>query len=265
MAVDTLSEIMARTRRDLESRLRPVRPGELERMARQRRSGRSFAEALCQPGLRVIAEVKRRSPSAGDIAKAVVAVEQARRYYNAGADAISVLTNEPYFGGRIEDLWEVNDLLGHRIDAPPTLRKDFFVDPLQVLEAAEAGARAILLIVRALDDSTLRRLREAADLAGLDALYEVHTEAELERALHFAPRIVGVNNRDLASFRTSLEVSEELIPRIPKGIVRISESGIASLQDAQRARSCGADAVLVGEALMRADEPEELIEAFHEL
>ena len=137
------------------------------------------------------------------------------------------------------------------------------VHPIQVAEAAEAGARAILIIVRALEDDEIKALRGAADAAGLDSLYEIHEERELEKALRFDPKIIGVNNRDLKRFKTDLAVSESLIPQIPDGIVRISESGIFDPEDAERARACGADAILVGEALMRAEDPEALVEAFH--
>lgn len=260
---DKLAEIMAAKRRDLAASRRPVRTAEWRTV---RRDGRSFAEALRRPdGLAVIAEIKRKSPSAGNIADIPSAEEQARNYYNAGADAISVLTDERYFGGTMHDLWEVTDLLNPRVDARPVLRKDFFIEPIQVLEAAEAGAAAILIIVRALTDEEIRLLYSAAQEAGLDALFEVHSEPEIARALDAGARIIGVNNRDLARFRTDLAISEELIPRIPDDCVRISESGIFTPEDLARARACGADAVLIGEALMKSDDPAELIAAAHEL
>ena len=130
-------------------------------------------------------------------------------------------------------------------------------------DAAEAGARCILIIVRALEDDAIKALHEAAGIAGLDALYEIHEERELEKALRFNPKIIGVNNRDLKRFQTDLSVSEKLIPQIPDGIVKVSESGIFTPEDASRARECRADAILVGEALMRAEDPEELVEDFH--
>lgn len=262
--MDKLSEIMAAKRRDLATRLRPVRDAELSRMADRARPGRSFREALSRDaGLAVIAEIKRRSPSAGAIAETIVAPEQARKYYNAGADAISVLTDEAFFGGSIRDLWDVNDLLGHRDDGPPTLRKDFFVHPLQVLEAAEAGARAILIIVRALSDDEIRALHDAAGLAGLDALFEVHSQPELDRAVAHEAKIIGVNNRDLARFVTDLSYSETLIPEMPDDVVAVSESGIWTPDDAARVYEAGADAILVGEALMKMEKPEQFIDAVH--
>ena len=133
------------------------------------------------------------------------------------------------------------------------------------MEALEAGARCILIIVRALSDDSILALKEAADCAQLDILYEIHSERELEKALSYDPKIIGVNNRDLTRFQTDLAHSEALIPQIPEGIVRISESGIFTPEDASRARDCGADAILVGEALMRADDPEATIKAFHAL
>lgn len=263
-AMDKLSEIMASKRKELGPRLRPVRDSELARFGDRKYRGKGFREALNRSeGLAVIAEIKRRSPSAGAIAETVIATEQARKYYNAGTDAISVLTDETYFGGTIRDLWDVNDLLGNRDDAPPTLRKDFFIHPLQVLEAAEAGARAILIIVRALRDDEIKALYEAAGMAGLDALFEIHSLPELERAVAHNAGIIGVNNRDLARFVTDLSYSEQLIPEMPADCIAVSESGIWTPQDAARVFEAGADAILVGEALMKMEQPERFIEAVH--
>jgi indole-3-glycerol phosphate synthase len=159
----------------------------------------------------------------------------------------------------LEDLWNVNDFLCVHNRSTPTLRKDFMVHPIQVLEALEAGARAILLIVRALNDEELKVLRNAADLAGLTCLYEIHEEAELEKVLPHQPLLLGVNNRDLKKFKTDLAVTEQLFPQIPEGIIKVSESGILEPEDAWRAREAGADAVLCGEALMRAEDVEDFI------
>jgi len=255
---------MAWKRREVAHRTRPVRDAELTRLAGTGRHPRRFEQALQrESGLAVIAEIKRRSPSAGSIAEGRDAVEQARLYYNAGADALSVLTDTHFFGGSIRDLWEVNDLMANRADRRPTLRKDFFVDRIQVLEAAEAGASCILLIVRALEDAEMARLFESAELAGLDALFEIHEEPELERALACGARLIGVNNRDLTRFVTDLAVSEALIPRIPEEVVAVSESGIFTSADALRARRAGADAVLIGEALMKMKDPEPFIGELH--
>lgn len=264
--MDKLDEIMAWKRREIAAKVRPVKDHELAKFSQYSKSGLSFAQALQrEQGLAVIAEIKRRSPAAGAIAEQTVAVEQARLYYNSGADAISVLTDEQYFGGTIRDLWEVSDLLAPRSDGPPCLRKDFFVHPIQVLEAAEAGAKAILIIVRALNDGEISELYQAAKLAGLDALFEIHSEPELERAVIAGAKIIGVNNRDLARFVTDLSYSETLIPQMPGDCIAISESGIKTLEDAERVFAAGADAVLVGETLMRMSDPEPFIQALHAL
>lgn len=263
--MDKLSEIMAAKRQALAGKLRPVREQELERLGRTQRQGGSFHKALaCKDRLSVIAEIKRKSPSAGEIAPTSMrAVEQARDYVNAEADCLSILTDHDYFGGSLQDLWDVVEFLECHQRKTPCLRKDFMVHPLQVAEAAEAGARCILIIVRALENDEIMALRDAAVIAGLDILFEIHEEHELEKALRFDPKIVGVNNRDLRRFKTDLTISETLIPKIPNHIIKVSESGIFDLEDATRARDCGADAILVGEALMRAEDPERLMEAFH--
>ena len=262
--MDKLQEIMAWKRQEVAARARPVRDSELQRFCPGDHQHR-FETALRRGhGLSVIAEIKRKSPSAGSIAEKRDSVEQARLYYNSGTDAMSVLTDEKYFGGTIKDLWNVNDLLGNREDAPPTLRKDFFVDRLQVLEAAEAGASCILIIVRALQDEEMDMLFEAANLSGLEAIFEVHEEAEVDRALNAGARIVGVNNRDLTRFVTDLAISEAIIPELPESCIAISESGIFTLDDAERAYATGADAILVGEALMKMKDPEPFIQAIHD-
>jgi indole-3-glycerol phosphate synthase len=263
--MDKLSEIMAAKRYALRNQTRPVREQELERLGRMQKQGGSFLKALARKDrLSVIAEIKRKSPSAGEIASANLdAVEQAREYINAEADCLSILTDTEFFGGRLQDLWDVVEFLECHERKTPCLRKDFMVHPIQIVEAAEAGARCILIIVRALEDDEIKALRDAAGIAGLDVLYEIHEERELEKALRYAPKILGVNNRDLKRFKTDLATSEYLIPQIPDGIVKVSESGIFEIEDAERARACGADAILVGEALMRAEDPEQLIEAFH--
>ena len=255
---------MAYKRKVISQIKRRVRDEDLQRFLGGAAHPRRFEKALRrQEGLAVISEIKRRSPSAGAIAEGRDSAEQARIYYNAGTDAISVLTDEKYFGGCIQDLWNVNDLLANREDAPPTLRKDFFVDRIQVQEAAEAGAACILIIVRALSDGEMADLFAAANMAGMDAIFEVHEEPEVERALNCGARIVGVNNRDLTRFVTDISVSEAIIPQLPESCVAISESGIHTIEDAERAFSCGADAVLVGESLMKMKDPEPFITELH--
>lgn len=259
--MDKLAEIMEWKRKEVSPRIRPVNLDEIEKLGLRFNQDLSFIDALAQEELSVIAEIKRRSPSAGDIAESASAVEQARLYLNAEADALSILTDQKFFGGELQDLWEVNDFLRNHQRPIPTLRKDFMIHPIQVLEAMEAGARAILLIVRVLSDDELKILRECADAGGLDCLYEIHGEEELEKALRHDPQILGVNNRDLTRFVTDLENSERLIPQIPDHIIKVSESGIFEPEDAWRVRDAGADAVLCGEALMRAEDVDALIHA----
>jgi indole-3-glycerol phosphate synthase len=261
---DKLDEIMAWKRREIAALLRPVSLAELTELDARLARPPSFADALRRSdgGLAVIAEIKRRSPSAGAIAAGIAAPAQARRYQTAGADALSVLTDEKYFGGTLADLSAVTAGWAESPPAVPCLRKDFMVHPIQVRQAREAGASAILIIVRALTDAEIRLLHEAAAAAGLDALYEIHHEHELERALRQGARLIGVNNRDLAVFRTDLGLSERLIPQFPKSITAVSESGIWTAADAARVRAAGAHAVLVGEALMKAADPAALLRDF---
>jgi indole-3-glycerol phosphate synthase len=262
--MDKLVEIMASKRAEIASRIRSVSNREFDQAAGQSNPRPSFCQALSDSNqLSVICEIKRRSPSAGDIATIASATDQADLYVKAQADAISILTDEKYFGGSLRDLSEVTeqfDLSGNRV---PCLRKDFMVHPIQILEAVEAGASAILIIVRALNDDEIKTLFDVANRVGLDSLFEVHSEPDIERAIEAGAQMVGVNNRDLTTFRTDLALSEKLIPKIPSDITRISESGIYTGDDAKRVRAVGADAILVGEALMRATSPHSLISAFH--
>lgn len=262
--MDKLTEIMQWKRREIAARLRDVAPAELEALRPQAAIRGSFIDALLSPkGLAVIAEIKRRSPSAGQIKELASALEQAETYLEAGADCLSILTDQKYFGGELADLRGVAESFAKSGRGVPCLRKDFMIHPIQVLEAAEAGAAAILIIVRALSDDEMKLLRAAADLAGLDALYEIHSEPELARVLPHGPKILGVNNRDLAIFKTDLGISERLIPQFPAGIVAVSESGIWNAADAARAKACGAKAILVGEALMKAPDAATLMAEFH--
>lgn len=262
--MDKLTEIMAHKRREIAPLLRPVPPEELAALHARLPRPPGFGAALrrADGGLAVIAEIKRRSPSAGAIREGASAPEQAATYRAAGADALSVLTDERFFGGTLADLEGVIAAFAARPPAVPCLRKDFMVHPVQVLQARAAGASAILIIVRALTDPEIADLQAAATAAGLDPLYEIHTEAELDRAVRHGARLIGVNNRDLAIFRTDLGLSERLIPRFPRDVTAVSESGIATAADAARARAAGAHAILCGEALMRAADPAALLAAF---
>jgi indole-3-glycerol phosphate synthase len=261
---DKLTEIMAWKRREIASSLRVVSDAELTQLNAARPKPRSFAAALRRADgrLAVISEIKRRSPSAGAIKADASSLDQARRYRAAGADALSILTDEKYFGGTLEDLRGVTAYFETVPPPTPCLRKDFMLHPVQVIEARESGASAILIIVRALNDEEITTLASAAQLAGLDALFEIHNERELERAVRHNARIIGVNNRDLAVFKTDLALSERLIPQFPADVIAISESGISTAADASRARAAGAHAILVGEALMRAEDPAHLIASF---
>ena len=202
--------------------------------------------------VKIIAEFKRRSPSAGTIRDDLSAMEIATRYERGGACAISVLTDEQYFGGSILDLAAIR-----ANTALPLLRKDFIIDEIQIYEAAIVGADAVLLITAALDDGALTKLRAITeDEFGLDALVEVHTSEELRRAVRAGAKIIGVNNRDLRTFRTSLETSERLIAEAPQDRIMISESGLEDPKSLCHLRSLGFRGFLVGEALMRAPDPE---------
>jgi indole-3-glycerol phosphate synthase len=217
---------------------------------------RGFEAALSLPGgpCRIVAEVKRASPSAGAIAAGLDAVAQARRYEQAGAAAISVLTDGPGFGGSLQDLEAVRASV-----ATPLLRKDFVIDGYQLLEARAHGADAVLLIVAALGRDDLARLLEGCAALGLAALVEVHDAAEVDAALAAGARIVGVNNRDLRTMAVDLAASERLLPALPAGVRGVAESGVRTADDARRLRSAGAVNLLVGEALVRARDPGALI------
>lgn len=208
---------------------------------------RDFAAALRSPGVSLIAEVKRASPSKGLLCHDFDAVALARAYEDNGAAAISVLTDQHFFQGHLNHLRAVRQKV--RL---PVLRKDFILDPYQVYESRLAGADAVLLIVAALSDGDLKALYQLVHELGMAALVEVHNEAELERALQIGPRIVGVNNRDLRTFEVDLETTARLRPLIPTDVVLVAESGIHTRADVARLAAIGADAMLVGEALVRA-------------
>jgi indole-3-glycerol phosphate synthase len=225
-----------------------ARRDELARRAEAvREPSRGFRRALLEPPApRVVAELKRRSPSRGEIRAAFEPIGLARDYADAGAAALSVLTDERFFGGHLDTLAKVR-----REVELPLLRKDFVVDATQIDEARVAGADAVLLIAAALAPDELAALRDHALLRGLDALVEVHDEAELDRALRCGADLVGINNRDLRTFETDLAVTERLAPRIPAGVVVVAESGIFTPRDLARLSKAGAHAFLVGESLMR--------------
>jgi len=214
---------------------------------------RSLAAALAADGLQVIAEVKRRSPSAGALAPDLKPSRQVGEYIAGGAAAISVLTEPEFFAGSLDDLRAVRA----SVDVP-VLRKDFILDTVQIAEAKIAGADAILLIVAALERSQMLMLLAAAHNLGLEALVEAHSEAELEVADDCGADVVGINNRDLATFVTDIGVAETLGPRVTT-TVKVAESGVSSPAGAARMAAAGFDAILVGEALVRSSDPAALV------
>jgi len=223
---------------------------DLERRLGERPEQRPFGEALTRPGLSVIAEFKRRSPSAGEIRNGAAPAEIARAYEDGGAAALSVLTDEAHFGGSIADLTEARGAC-----ELPVLQKDFVVDRYQLYEAALAGADAILLIVAALNADELGLLHTEARELDLDCVVEVHQESELESALTVDAEVIGINNRNLDDFSVDVGTTFELITDVPAGKTVVSESGIADRSTLEELAEVGVDAVLIGEALMRADDP----------
>jgi len=243
-----LSEILEATR-DRVRELRPRR-AELERAAADAAPGPAWQAAFAGGTVGVIAEVKRRSPSAGAIAPGLDPAALAAAYAAGGAAAISVLTEGPHFGGSLDDLRAVR-----RAVERPVLRKDFLLDPLQLVESRAAGASAVLLIVRALPPATLRALSALARDLGLARLVEVHSRAELDAAVALGPEAIGVNSRDLETFQVDLGAVGPLLAAIPPGILAVAESGIAARPDVEMVAAHGADAVLVGTALARRPDP----------
>ena len=247
---DVLARILAEVRRDLERRKRerPLGgPDASERAA----PGHRFAESLTRPGIGVIAEFKRRSPSAGVLRADPDLEEIVGAYVRGGAAALSVLTEGPNFDGSLEDLRRA----GAACDLP-RLRKDFIVDPYQLHESLAYGADAVLLIVAALEQPQLQSLHAESVALGLDVLVEVHDLPELARALDAGAQIIGINNRDLRDFSVDVERTDRLIGEIPAGVTVVSESGIADPAELERLQALGVQAVLVGESLMRSADPE---------
>jgi indole-3-glycerol phosphate synthase len=246
-----LADILARKRDEVAARRRDVPVGQLRDRPLYDAARRGFRAALAaRSAPAVVAELKRASPSRGTICSVYDPPAIARDYAAAGATALSVLTDAPFFGGALDDLAAAREASGL-----PCLRKDFLVDPYQVEEARAWGADCVLLIIAAVSDAQGRELARAAGEAGLDVLFEVHREAELARALALGATLVGVNNRDLATFAVSLETTERLAPRTPAGVLVVAESGIRSAEDVKRMVRAGARAVLVGEAFMERPAP----------
>jgi len=244
--MNRLEEILAAKREEIEQ-LRP-RIAELDRLAQARKDFRHFREAIesSDQTIAVIAEIKKASPSAGVIAESFEPVEIAKSYESAGANAISVLTDTKFFQGSLEHLKNVRSAV-----SLPLLRKDFIWDRAQIVESVANGADAVLLIVAAVTQDQLVRLLKAAKEYRLDALVEVHSVDELQRATEAGAEIIGINNRNLTTFDVDLAVTEKICREVPDEMVLVSESGIKTLEDVRRIKACGVDAILVGEALMR--------------
>lgn len=249
-----LDRIIERTIADLALRKETSPFDDLVEQAARQSPAVDFARSLAWPGVGVIAEVKRGSPSRGVFPTSVVAADVAAAYFAGGARAISVLTDAPHFHGGLADLRDVA-AVAHAAPRPvPVLRKDFIVDPYQVVEARANGADALLLIVAALDDPTLRSLLAATRQLGMEALVEVHDEAEMARAAAAEARVIGINNRDLRDFKVDLATTERLAPLAPAGAIVVGESGIFGREDVVRLQRSGVSAVLVGEGVILRDD-----------
>ena len=246
-----LDDIVQSTRDAVDRRKRDRPIGDLERELAARGEGRPFMEALSHPGTSLIAEHKRRSPSAGVIRDGATVTEIVEAYERGGAAAISVLTEEAHFGGSLDDLYEAR-----AATQLPILRKDFSVDIYQLYEAKVAGADAVLLVVGSMRLDDLERLHAEAQALDLDAIVEVHTEEELECALELDVDVIGINNRNLEDFSVDIQTTVDLLAMVPTGKVVVSESGIRSRAEIEELERVGVDAVLIGETLMRASDPE---------
>jgi indole-3-glycerol phosphate synthase len=248
-----IEQLIVAARAGVEERRSSISLADLESRLPGRGDDRPFNEALVRPGLSVIAEFKRRSPSAGEISATATVGDQVGAYERGGAAALSVLTDEPHFGGSLADLRAARAACGL-----PILRKDFIVDPYQLYEAAVNGADAVLLIARALDDDALRELYARARALDLDCLVEVHDEQELERALRIDADVIGINNRNLEEGTVDVATTYELMPDVPAGKTVVAESGISARSELEELERVGVDAVLIGSALMSATDPEAL-------
>ena len=252
--MSVLERIVEDTRGEVDRRRDTVPLARLEEVIAQRPEGRPFQEALLRPGISLIAEHKRRSPSAGTIREGATVDEIALAYERGGAAALSILTEPFHFSGSLDDL-----RAARAVTELPVLRKDFIVDPYQLYESAAAGADAILLIVAALEPEALYELLREAGALDLDALVEVHDERELEVALDVEADVLGINNRDLGDFSVDIERTYELLSDVPAGKTVVSESGYSTRDELDELERVGVDAVLIGETLMRSADVEEAV------
>ena len=240
-----LETIVARVRERVSLRSRVDWEREIAALTGRTGAQESFVEMLSRPGGQFICEIKRKAPSNGELAANIDILATALAYQEHGAAAISVLTEDEFFGGSLEDLKSVSASV-----TIPTLRKDFVVDSLQIHEAAANGASAVLLIVAILSHQELREFLKIAQRLGLDALIEVHDEFELSRALAAGAKIIGVNNRNLKTMEIDLATGERILKLIPSGVIKVAESGLRTRADVIRMRNAGADAFLIGTSLM---------------
>ena len=249
-----LDEILAGVREDLAAREAETSMERLKEIAQRTPPARDAVTALRRPGVCVIAEVKRRSPSKGDLAEIGDPAALATAYADGGATAISVLTEGRRFGGSLDDLVAVR----RAVDVP-LLRKDFVVSPYQIWEARAYGADLVLLIVAALEQTALVSYVERVESLGMTPLVEVHDEEELDRALDAGAHVIGVNARDLKTLKVDREVFARLAPRVPAGVVKVAESGVRGVADLRAYAAAGADAVLVGENLVTGRDPRQAV------
>jgi indole-3-glycerol phosphate synthase len=249
--LSVLDRIVETTREEIQRRREIASLAELEAALGSREAPRPFQEALTRPGISLIAEHKRRSPSAGLIREGAEVADVVRAYERGGAAALSILTESFHFGGSLDDL-----RAARAATHLPVLRKDFIVDPYQLYESAAAGADAILLIVAALEPDELAELHREARALDLDVLVEVHDEDELNVALEVEAEVIGINNRDLGDFSVDIERTYELLSDVPAGKTVVSESGFSTREELDELDRVGVDAVLIGETLMRAPDLE---------
>jgi indole-3-glycerol phosphate synthase len=248
-----LDRIVADKREELAAAMAATPLAQLRRDAESAPRVRSFGATLVGPGVRLIAEVKKASPSRGVLCPNFDPVTLASDYRDGGASAISVLTDEKHFQGSLDHLLAIRNALP---DRPPLLRKDFLFEDYQLYEARTCGADAVLLITAILETAALQSLITLASSLAMDALVEVHDEQELERAIAAGAKIIGVNNRDLRTFDVDLATTERLAPLVPAETIVVAESGVFTRADVRRLEACGVHAVLIGEALVTAPDPQ---------